>query len=189
MSQVAKDKIRTFYTKHRRMPNFAEVMVLLGYKSRNAVTKLVHRLSRDGFLYKDAKGFLIPGRAFRDGVKVLGVVTAGWPSPAEEELIDTMTLDEFLIENREATYLLEVQGDSMQDAGILDGDLVLVERTAGYKAGDIVVAEVDGEWTVKYLCKNRSGFYLEPANSAFAPLYPQTSLEIAAVVKAVLRKY
>lgn len=163
-------------------------MALCGYKSKNAVTKLVRRLESEGFLHRDPKGFLIPGKMYGN-VKVLGVVTAGWPSPAEEELIDTMSLDEFLIENREATYMLKVQGDSMKDAGIIDGDIVLVERTGSFKPGQIVVAEVDDEWTVKYLRKNKDGFYLEPANIDYGPIYPQSKLNVAAVVKAVLRKY
>jgi SOS regulatory protein LexA len=170
------------------MPVWSEVMSLCGFRSKHAVTKLVKRLEASGFLNKDAKGRLAPGNIYGD-VKMLGVVNAGWPSPAEEELIDTMTLDEFLIENRDATYMLKVQGDSMKDAGIMDGDIVLVERTAGYKPGDIVVADVDNEWTVKYLRKNKDGFYLEPANSDFSPIYPQSHLNITAVVKAVIRKY
>jgi SOS regulatory protein LexA len=170
------------------MPTWSEIMELCGFKSRHAVTKLVRRLENEGFLRKDAKGFLLPGNIYGN-VKVLGVVAAGWPSPAEEELIDTMTLDEYLIENRDATYMLKVQGDSMKDAGIIDGDTVLVERTTNYKPGDIVVAEVDGEWTVKFLQKNSTGFYLEPANKDYSPLYPTSHLTIAAVVKAVIRKY
>jgi SOS regulatory protein LexA len=163
-------------------------MKLCGFKSKHAVTKLVRRLASEGFLRQDAKGFLLPGNIYGN-VKVLGFVAAGWPSPAEEELLDTMTLDEFLIENRDATYMLKVQGDSMKDAGIIDGDIVLVERTTNHKPGDIVVAEVDEEWTVKFLRKNRTGFYLEAANKDYSPIYPKSHLNIAAVVKAVIRKY
>jgi repressor LexA len=65
---------------------------------------------------------------------------------------------------------------------------VLVERTPNHKPGDIVVAEVD-EWTVKFLRKNRTGFYLEAANKDYSPIYPKSHLNIAAVVKAVIRKY
>ena len=83
---------------------------------------------------------------------LLGIVEAGFPS-AEEELIDTMSLDEYLIENKEASYILRVKGDSMIDAGIREGDLVIVERTNAPRVGDIVIAEVDGEWTMKYLRK------------------------------------
>jgi SOS regulatory protein LexA len=188
MDQNYKSKIDIFYRKHRRMPTWSEIMELCGFKSKHSVTKLARRLEVEGFLHKDEKGYLIPGNIYGN-VKVLGYVTAGWPSPAEEELIDTITIDEFLIENRDATYMLKVDGESMKDAGIMHGDIVLVERTTNYKPGDIVVAEVDGEWTVKYLRKNKNGFFLEPANNEYQPIYPHTNLNIAAVVKAVMRKY
>ena len=86
---------------------------------------------------------------------MLGMVTAGFPSPAEEELVDALSLDDYLIGNRQATFILKVSGDSMRDAGILPDDLVIVDRGLNPKNGDIVIAEVDGEWTMKYLKKNK----------------------------------
>ena len=80
--------------------------------------------------------------------------------------------------------MLKVKGDSMKDAGILDGDMVIVERTSSPKVGQIVVAEVDGSYTMKYLKKDSSGrTYLEPANSDFKTIYPKQNLQISAVVK------
>ena len=117
------------------------------------------------------------------------MVEAGWPSPAEEELIDTMNLHEYLIENEAATYILKVTGDSMLDAGIQPGDLVIVERTNAPRVGDIVIAEVDGAWTMKYLRKRGNQLYLQPANRKYKPIFPTQELKIAAVVKAVVRKY
>jgi repressor LexA len=119
----------------------------------------------------------------------LGNIEAGFPSAAEEELTDTMSLDEYLIENKEATYILRVKGDSMVDAGIHEGDMVIVERKNNFKNGDIVIAEIDNEWTIKYLRKNGGVTYLEPANKKYKPIYPKEELKIAAVVKAVIRKY
>src|ERR1700693_3413162 len=86
-------------------------------------------------------------------IGVLGSVAAGFPSPAEEELVDTLSLDDLLIQNREATFLLKVSGDSMTGAGILPGDMVIVDKGQTPKSGDIVIAEVDGAWTMKYLRK------------------------------------
>ena len=100
-----------------------------------------------------------------------------------------MTLDEFMIENKAATYILTVSGDSMKDAGIVEGDMVLAERTQKYRPGDIVVAEVDNEWTMKYLRKKGSTFYLEAANDEYPDIYPDEELKIAAVVRGILRKY
>src|SRR5436309_5403751 len=86
-------------------------------------------------------------------ITVLGTVEAGWPSPAEEELSDTMSMDEYLIRKKEATYMLKVSGDSMVDAGIMPGDMALVERGVVAKDGHIVIAEIDGKWTMKYFRK------------------------------------
>ena len=121
-------------------------------------------------------------------LKILGVVEAGFPTSAAEELIDTMSLDEYLIENREATFLLKVKGDSMKDAGIIPGDLVIVERGKQPKNEDIVVAEIDGEYTMKYFKKSGKDISLEPANKKYKTIYPKESLSIVAVVKAVIRK-
>lgn len=188
MIEKYKKQIVQFYRKNKRMPNFAEVMTLLNFKSKNAVFKLVNKLAEDNFLSKDKKGKLIPKNLYGE-LRVLGQVEAGFPTPAEEELADTMSLDEYLIKNKEATYMLKVSGESMKDAGIMPGDMVLVDRSVTASDGDIVIAEVDKQWTIKYLRKNSKSVYLEPANKKFSNIYPTEELKIAAVVKAVIRKY
>ena len=122
---------------------------------------------------------------------MLGFVEAGFPTPAEEQLAETMNLDNYLIGNPEATFMLKVSGESMIDAGIHEGDLVLVERRTDAKDGDIVVAFIDGGYTVKYLRKRHGKIWLDPANINFRPIVPREDdeLQIMAVVKAVIRKY
>ncbi|MFZ2969842.1 MAG: transcriptional repressor LexA [Minisyncoccia bacterium] len=188
MTSKYKEKISKFYGKNKRMPSYGEAMSLLGFRSKNAVFRLVKKLGKEGFLSKDSKGKLIPKNIFGE-IRVLGSVEAGFPSPAEEELADTMTMDEYLIKNKEATFILKVSGDSMKDAGIIEGDMIIVERGVSPKDGDIVIAEIDRGWTVKYFRKNGSEVYLEPANKKYKPIYPKEELKIAAVVKAVVRKY
>ena len=139
-------------------------------------------------LQRDAKGRLIAG-SIAAPVKMLGTVEAGFPSPAEEELADNLSLDDLLIHNREATFLLKVSGDSMSNAGILPGDMVLVDKGEVPKSGDIVIAEVDGEWTMKYLRKRGENVMLLPANPKYQPIKPKRELKIAGVVTAVVRKY
>lgn len=180
--------IAKFYREHRRMPTYAEMMRLMKFKSKNSVFKLLKKLEAKGAVERDSRGFLIPKKLFGE-VKVLGTVEAGFPSPAEEELVDTMTLDEWLITNKEATYMLKVKGDSMIDAGIMEGDMVLLDRSLTPKNGNIVVAEVDGAWTMKYLKKEGSKVALIPANKRYKPIVPKQELRIAAVVTAVIRKY
>ena len=180
-------ELSKFYDKYRRMPTYAEMQKLFSYKSKSAVNYAVKKLIDSGFISKDSSGKLIPNSL--GSLKVLGLVEAGFPSHAEETLLDTMSLDEYLIENKEASYLLKVKGDSMIDAGIHEGDLLIVERGKNARSGDIVIADVDGEYTVKYYRKEKNKMFLEPANKKFKKIYPKDSLNIIAVVTAVIRKY
>ncbi len=171
------------------MPVYTEIMKILNFKSKNAVSKVIHKLIAEGVLDKDSSGHLIPNKLIGE-VPVLGLVEAGFPTIAEESLLDTMNIDDYLIKDKDSTYLLKVKGESMIDAGICDGDMVIAEKTQKeVRDGDIVIALVDGGWTMKYY-RNRLGkVFLEPANKDFKPIYPENELEIAAIVKGVIRKY
>ncbi|MDE2041110.1 MAG: LexA family transcriptional regulator [Patescibacteria group bacterium] len=186
--ETYKNKILEFYRQSRRMPSYAEIMAMLGFKSKNAVYKLVNKLIGEGVFDKDSRGRLVPNALFSE-VPMLGLVEAGFPTAAEEELVDTMSLDDYLIDNKEATYLLEVKGDSMIDAGIQEGDLVIVERGREPKPGNIVIAEVDGGWTMKYYRVTNGRAWLEAANPRYGPIHPEQELKVAAIVKGVVRKY
>ncbi len=188
MYESYKQKIVDFYKKQGRMPGYKEIMALTGYRSKNAVFKLLERLVEDGVISKDASGRITP-RNLKTGIRVLGLVEAGFPGPAEEELLDIMDFDEYLTPNKEASYLLKVKGDSMIDAGIHPGDMVIAERRATYKPGQIVIANIDNEYTMKYLRKKAGSYFLEPANQKYKPIYPRESFRIEAVVTAVVRKY
>ncbi len=173
------------------MPSYSELTEVVGYRSKNAAYKLVTRLIDGGWLAKDEAGKLLPGPGFHT-VPVLGTVTAGFPSPAEEELADTMDFDEFLMTNvrhKEAVAIIRVNGESMNGAGILPGDMLLVERGAEPRDGDIVIAQIDREWTMKFFRKRGRRVFLEAANQDFKPIYPTEELKVAAVVRAVIRKY
>ena len=188
MLETYKDKIASFYKRNKRMPGYKELMALTGFKSKNAVYKLINKLVDDGAVEKDSNGKLSPRNLFGQ-IPMLGLVEAGFPTAAEEDVADTMSLDDYLIENKQASYLLEVKGNSMIDEGIKEGDLVIVERKGSPKDGDIVIAEIDGGWTMKYF-RNRGGkIYLESANKDYAPIYPKEELKVAAIVKGVIRKY
>jgi len=183
-----KNKIIAFYERQRRMPSYQEIMSLVGFKSKNAVFKLVNKLVYDGVVTKDNNGKLLPSKMIGE-IPLLGLVEAGIPTLAEEQNLDTLSLDRYLIQRRDSTYLLEVKGDSMIEEGIKEGDLVIVERRSDPKDGDIVIAEIDGGWTMKYYKKKGNQVYLMPANKNYKPIYPEYDLKIAAIVKGVIRKY
>ncbi len=188
MHETYRKKVVAFYEKHRRMPGYQEFMAITGLRSKNSVHRLIQKLAEEGVIEKDRQGHLSPGARMR-GIPLLGLVEAGFPAPAEEELLDVMDFDEYLTPRKESSYILRVKGDSMIEAGLLPGDLVVVERRQTYKVGQIVIASVDGEYTMKYLRKSGDAYYLEPANSAYKPIYPKGALSIEAVVTAVVRKY
>jgi repressor LexA len=170
------------------MPTYTEMMHLFGFKSKNAVARLVEKFIEAGIATKDHLGRLIPDGSF-DTIPLLGSVKAGFPADVAEESRDTVNLDEYLVSKKDNTYMLEVDGDSMIDAHIADGDMVLVEKTDKAKDGQIVIADVDGEFTMKDFRKDGDKIWLEPANKDFKNIYPTTYLNITAVVKAVIRKY
>lgn len=188
MQNVYQRKLESFYGENKRMPSYSEMLKLFDFKSKNAVFRVVEKLLEAGIVAKDHLGRLIPSESFGE-VPMLGFVTAGFPATVEEELADTVKLDDLLIKNKPLTYMLEVDGDSMIDAHIAKGDMVLVEKTNQAKDGDIIIAEVDGEFTMKYFHKKGNKVWLEPANKNYKPIYPEHSLNINAVLKAVIRKY
>ena len=188
MYEDYKNKLAAFYEKHRRLPGYKEIMAFTGFRSKNAVFKFIQKLVDERVIAKDAHGHLSPLNLF-GGSRLLGLVEAGFPSAAEEELLDVMNFDEFLTPNKESSYILKVKGDSMIDAGIREGDMVIVERKSNYKPGQIVIAMVDGEYTMKYLRKKGEQLYLEPANEDYKPIFPKEDFKVEAVVTAVVRKY
>lgn len=172
----------------KRLPSYSEMLELFGLRSKNSIHKIMKKMVLEEQLKQDRSGKFSPGKFFWS-TRVLGEIEAGFPSPAEEELTDTMSLDEFLIENKEATYLLRVKGESMIEAGIMPGDMVLVERGKDPKDGDIIVAQIDDGWTMKYFRKQGKKVWLQPANKKFKNIYPQEELNVSAIVRSVIRKY
>ena len=184
---VEKD-IAAFFRENRRMPTYSEMLHVLGVRSKSVVHFWVNKLLAKGLLEKDARGYLRPTRRSL-GLPMVGEVAAGFPSPAEEELRDVISFDEYLIARPGASFLLTVSGDSMTGAGIMAGDLVIVEKDREPRNGDIVIAEVDGEWTIKYFRKEGRNIVLEAANLKYKTIRPKSQLRIGGVVAAVIRKY
>jgi len=180
--------IETFLRENRRMPTYGEMMEVMGVRSKSVVHFWVEKLLAAGLLVRDAGGFLKTARS-TTGIPLVGSVQAGLPCSAEEERRDVISLDEYLVNRPDSSFLLSVQGDSMIGEGIKDGDWVIVERGREPRNGDIILAEVDGEWTMKYFRKEGKNIVLEAANPQYAPIYPRRELRVGGVITAVIRKY
>ncbi len=118
-------------------------------------------------------------------------VVAGFPSPAGDYVEDSLSLDESLIQHREFTFFVRAKGNSMVDAGIFDGDLLVVDKSLAPLPGHIVIAAVNGELTVKRLARQGDAFVLKPENPRFSAirLREGEDLEIWGVVTASIRRH
>ncbi|MES2225844.1 MAG: S24 family peptidase [Patescibacteria group bacterium] len=181
------DKVRTFYRSHKRMPSITELMSMLSLASRSSAFYVANQLIAAGIVSKDKQGKLIPAAGLY-AAPLLGHIRAGFAAPAEEELADTITVGEYLLPRPDASYLLTVEGDSMIDAGIQSGDMVVFERTSDVKVGDIVVALTEDGYTLKYLRRKAGRLCLEAANDAYPDIHPREG-EIVGKVVSTFRTY
>jgi DNA polymerase V len=120
----------------------------------------------------------------------LARVAAGFPSPAEDYIDKRLDLNEHLVKHPAATFFVRVSGDSMRDAGVIDGDILIVDRAQDPKNKSIVIAAVNGELTVKRLKKTRSRLWLVPENPDFpaTEITPEMQFEIWGVVTYIIHK-
>jgi len=165
----------------------AKLTEVLGMSSTGGVFKAIGRLVDAGYLER-TQGRIAPTKKFFS-LPLVGTVRAGVPQPADQdESPELMNLDDYLVSHPERTSFCRVKGESMRDAGLLDGDLVVVEANTPTKPGDIVVAVVDNEVTIKFLRFEKT-WYLEPANPAYDVITPEGSLEVLGVVVGLVRRF
>ncbi|MFB9170222.1 LexA family protein [Chromobacterium piscinae] len=134
---------------------------------------------------------LIPREGGGFSTLVLAPVRAGFPSPADDYLDDNINLHEYLVADPPATFIVRVRGDSMIGAGIDNGDLLVVDKGLAPAHGDIVVAVIDGEFTVKRLHSRGGSCALMPENPAYAPitLHSGQELLVWGVVTGAVKKF
>ncbi len=186
--EVRKKNLISYYRKHKCLPTYDELAEMFGVRSKGSIHKYIQKFVDEGLVGRSDTGRLIPTSRLYE-LRVLGSIQAGFPTPTEEEQMETVSLDEYLIKNPTASYLVEVSGDSMMDAGILEGDMVIVDRKKSPVSGDIVVAQIGNEWTLKYFMKRGSTVFLRAANKRYSDIYPDEEMTIGGVVTSVIRKY
>lgn len=189
--------IREFQRKRGYSPSLSDLAVAFGVRSKNAVAKVVSALVRNGHLNKDPKGRIkiLELEEAMDKVTaaftlpLFGPISAGFAAPAEEQAEELVKLDDYLVRDKSNTFLLRVKGNSMINAGINEGDLVIVERGKEPRVGDIVVGVLDGEYTLKRLKRDKGKYYLQAENPDYPDLFAMDELQVAGVVRGVIRRY
>lgn len=185
--------ITRYITQNGHAPTLVEIGQLLDIKSKGTIHRYVDSLVKKGHLQRDGRswrGLRLTGEQSRRSLVLpfVGRIAAGRPIEAIPEQLEIDFSDILLGEDR---YVLEVKGDSMVEAGILDKDLVIVRQTETANNGDIVVALIDnGETTLKKLRKHGDRVELIPANQTMVPMiYPADRVHIQGIVVGQVRAY
>ncbi len=167
-------------------PSVREICLAVGLKSTSTVHAHLNRLEEEGYIRRDATKpraleltdtSTVRGRS----VPLLGRVTAGVPILAQQNIEEYYMLPQNLVGGDEV-FILSVQGESMIEAGILDGDFVIVRRQSHAENGDIVVAMIDDEATVKRIFYEKARVRLQPENSAMRPIYAREVAVLGRVI-------
>ncbi len=174
-------------------PTLAELTKELGAASRNTAVKYLRILARKGYIIWDrnkARGIQVAGEPGGEegGVPLIGSVAAGTPMLAEQNIERYVPVPRFLLRAAGPHFLLRVAGESMINAGILHGDLVLVHAQPQADVGDVVVALIDSEATVKRLAQRDGRRYLHAENPAHADIHPTGEWSVQGKVVALLRE-
>jgi len=180
-------------------PSIPEIQKQFGIRSPNGVAGHLLALESKGFIRRarrgsrqiDLAGPLESLRGLTFDLPLFGRVPAGPPetfAAAQPEGCVSVGESSLGFRPREGCFALRVRGDSMKDAGILNGDTVIVQPTPSPRAGQIVVALIDGESTLKRLVRVKGKWFLKAENPAYPELYPRSDLVIQGVVRTVIRK-
>jgi repressor LexA len=185
------DAIRSRVDAGHAPPTYRELQADLGFHSTASVRDHLRALKRKGFLSLGEGRFrsvrLVRDTAQATRVPVLGHVVSGLPTPAQEESESFVEVPSRWV--RGDTFALHVVGDSMKDAGILEGDIVVLRRDLAPRKGQIVCATVDGETTLKMFEPRKEGVWLVPANADYPPIRLTDHSLVQGVLQVCLRVY
>ena len=168
-------------------PTVREICNQTGIKSTSTVHAILSVLDENGYIERDprnSRSIRIAGTGSTAQVPVIGRVTAGQPILAVEEIIDYIP---YAAASSEGLFALKVVGLSMKDVGILDGDLVIADKDAAYRSGDIVIGMDGDEATVKRLLIKNGQVIFMPENPDFDPIYPENPSVLGKVIGSYRR--
>ena len=183
--------IKDFAQDHGYPPTIPEIQKEFGIKSPNGVNNHIKALTRKGYIKRDSsRARALDIKGLREGIPILGRIAAGAPILAEENLEDHFTLND-LYRASDDVFMLRVQGESMINAGIYDGDYVIVRIQQGIEQGEIGVAIIDDEATVKRIYADGNIIRLVPENDSMQPftvMQMDPNFRIGGKVVGVVRK-
>ncbi len=181
-------RLQDYYAAWRSLPAYEPLQAVLGLASRSAVAKVLHRLQAAGFLDRTPARRWTPTARFFARPLADAPVPAGLPVGTMDSG-EAHSIDAWLVRQPSRTVLIPVTGDSMIDAGIHPGDRVVVERDVPARPGDVVIAVIDNEFTLKTLAVEDGEAVLRPANPAYSVLRPGDRLAVFGVVVGLIRSY
>ena len=184
--------LQDYYARHRLIPSYAAISALLGFSAKTVAAALVKRLEAAGYLQRTPDRRLSPTERFFERPRAIAAVRAGLPEQVLDSAADMVSIDGLLVHKPSRTFFVPISGDSMRDAGLLEGDTAVCEQGRQARPGDIVVAVVDGELTLKTLMeeagKTQKRLVLKPENPDYPILRPDP-LQIIGVVTGSFRSY
>ena len=180
--------LRDYYSQYRCIPSYDRLCSLWGVSSRATVAKALERLRQHDLIQRTPDGNWVPARQFFARLMAKQSVRAGLPDADHDAGLTPFHLDELLVDTPSKTLLLTIIGDSMTEANIIDNDVVIVERAEIASVGEIVVALVDGELTVKRLLRDAGGWVLHPENPNYPDIRPHGELRLIGIVIGLARR-
>lgn len=183
-------RLRDLYARVGCIPSYSEMARSLGFKAKNAAFKLTQRLIASGHLEKSIGGRLVPGPEFFTVDVSDSEVRAGFGCEGNAtSRLHAQALDQLLIARPEMTVFLKVRGDSMVDAGILNGDVAVVETSTQAVHGDVVVAEIDGFHTIKEYRTDGGQARLIAHGGDRRSMSAKETLNVIGIVRGIVRRY
>ena len=183
-------RLRDLYARVGCLPSYSEMARALGFKAKNAAFKLSQRLVASGHLEKSSGGRLVPGQEFFCVDISDDEVRAGFGCEGNATgLVQAQAMEQLLIARPSKTVFLKVRGESMVDAGILSGDVAVVETGMQAIHGDVVVAEIDGDHTIKEYRTDGGKPSLAAHDPSRRSVCANETLNIIGVVRGIIRSY
>lgn len=180
--------LKKYIFKHRQLPSFEVMLSVMWVRSKSAVHHFFQELMEYGFITKEGRAYEPTSKLF--SLPAFESIRAGFPTVPTEETPHDINIYDYLVPNPDWVILVRVVWDSMKEAGIMQWDMVVVDKNRSAQPGDIVIAEIDGEFTMKYLEKEKKKWlFLRAWNPNYMDLFPKKSMSVVWVVTGTFRNY